>query len=128
MRHGDVFELPVSETEWGQFDVAHTRFLLEHIHDPLAVVRNMVKLVRIGGRVILADDDFDTLRLWPEPPGFSTIWKTHNRTYDRHGNDPQVGRRLIQLLHQAGAAPRFNTFVFFGSCAGQPGSISLSGT
>ena len=121
MREGDVFELPVSETEWGRFDVAHTRFLLEHVRDPLTVVKNMVRLVRVGGRIVLADDDFETLRLWPEPPGFPAIWNTHNRTYDRHGNDPQVGRRLVQLLHQAGAAPRFNTFVFFGSCAGQPG-------
>jgi len=73
IRQGDVFALPVREVEWGQFDVAHTRFLLEHLHDPLAVVRKMVDLVRPGGRIILADDDFDTLRLWPEPPGFSTI-------------------------------------------------------
>jgi SAM-dependent methyltransferase len=120
MRQGDVFKPPIAEAEWGKFDIAHTRFLLEHLRDPLGAVRNMVRSVRPGGRIILADDDFDTLRLWPEPPGFSTIWNAHNRTYDRHGNDPHVGRRLVQLLHQAGAAPCFNTLVFFGSCAGQP--------
>lgn len=35
------------------------------------------------------------------------------------GNNPVVGRRLAQLLHQAGLVPRRNTFVFFGGgCAG----------
>lgn len=119
MRQGDILEPPVAEAELGTFDVAHARFLLEHLRDPLGAVRNMVRAVRPGGRIILADDDFDTLRLWPEPPGFSTIWNAHNRIYDRHGNHPYVGRRLIQLLHRAGATPRFNTLVFFGSCAGQ---------
>jgi uncharacterized protein YidB (DUF937 family) len=28
--------------------------------------------------------------------------------------------RLVQLLHQAGAHPRRNTWVFFGSCVGHP--------
>lgn len=120
LREGDAFEPPIAAAEWGRFDVAHTRFLLEHLRDPLRVVQHMIRMVRPGGRIILADDDYETLRLWPEPPGFSSIWSAHNRTYDRHGNDPQVGRRLVQLLHQAGAAPCFNTLVFFGSCAGQP--------
>lgn len=120
IRLGDAVEPPIADAEWDTFDVAHARFLLEHLRDPLGAVRNMVRAVRPGGRIILADDDFDTLRLWPEPPGFSTIWSAHNRSYDRHGNDPQIGRRLVQLLHQAGAAPRVNTLVFFGSCAGHP--------
>lgn len=120
LRQGDVFNAPLEDHEWNTFDVAHARFLLEHLRDPLEAVRTMVRAVRPGGRVILADDDFDTLRLWPEPPGFTAIWKAHNRTYDRHGNDPHVGRRLVQLLHQAGATPRLATQVFFGACAGQP--------
>ena len=86
----------------GQFDVARARFVLEHIPTPLQVVRNMARAVRPGGRVILSDDDYDGLRLWPEPPGFSLVWNAYQRTYDRHGNDPIVGRRLVQLLHQAG--------------------------
>jgi hypothetical protein len=64
------------------------------------------------------DDDYDGLLFLPEPPGFSPVWHAHQRTHDRHGNDPVVGRRLVQLLHQAGLVPRRNTFVFFGVCAG----------
>ena len=49
-----------------------------------------------------------------------TAWQAYLRSYDRAGNDPYVGRRLVQLLHVAGATPRYNTYVFFGACAGSP--------
>jgi len=118
LRQGGVESPPLDDSEWASFDVAHARFLLEHVPDPLGVVRTMVRTVRPGGRIILEDDDHDVLRLWPEPPGFAPLWQAYMRSYDRHGNDPIAGRRLVQLLHQAGARPKRNTWIFFGSCAG----------
>jgi SAM-dependent methyltransferase len=117
-RRGDVLNLELPREEWGSFDVAHARFILEHVPDPLRVVRTMVRAVKPGGRIVLADDDHDVMRLWPEPPGFYDLWRAYIRTYDRIGNDPFVGRRLVELLHRAGAAPRRNTWIFFGGCAG----------
>ena len=119
-RPGDALRLPLAADEWGTFDVAHARFVLEHVADPLGVVRQMVRAVRPGGRVVLQDDGHDTFRMWPEPPGFGHLWRGYLRTYDRVGNDPLVGHRLVALLHQAGAAPARNTWLFFGSCAGHP--------
>lgn len=120
LREGDAYTLPLSDQEWGGFDVAHARFVLEHLSDPLRVVRGMVRAVRPGGRIVLEDDDHDVLRLHPEPPGFRALWEAYMRTYDRLGNDPYIGRRLVSLLHEAGAKPVRNTWIFFGSCAGQP--------
>jgi SAM-dependent methyltransferase len=117
-RRGDVIALDLPEREWGTYDVAHARFVLEHVADPLRVVRNMVRAVRPAGRVVLADDDHDVLRLWPEPPGFNELWRAYIRTYDRNGNDPYIGRRLVALLHAAGAQPVRNAWIFFGACAG----------
>lgn len=126
LRPGEATALPLSDGERGSFDVAHTRFLLEHVRDPLAVVRQMVTAVRPGGRVVLADDDHDLLKLHPEPPGFHAVWQAFVRGYDRLGNDPYVGRRIPSLLHQAGAAPTRITFVFFGACAGDPSFGGIS--
>jgi SAM-dependent methyltransferase len=117
-RTGDAGALPLQAEEWGSFDVAHARFLLEHVRDPLAVVRTMVKAVRPGGRVVLQDDDHEVLRLWPEPAGFWQVWQAYIRTYDRLGNDPYIGRRLVSLLHDAGAKPVRSNWLFFGSCSG----------
>jgi len=119
-REGDARRLSLRDDEWGTFDVAHARFVVEHVTDPVEVVRQMVRAVRPGGRVVLQDDGHDTFRLSPEPPGFAPLWRSYIRTYDRVGNDPLVGHRLVSVLHQAGAAPVRNNWMFFGSCAGHP--------
>lgn len=119
-RQGDGLRPPLLESELGSFDVAFTRFLLEHVPDPLAVVEQMVRSVRPGGQIVLADDDHDVLRLQPEPEGFARVWRAYMELYTTVGNDPAVGRRLVQLLHQAGASPTRNAWVWFGSCSGDP--------
>jgi ubiquinone/menaquinone biosynthesis C-methylase UbiE len=121
LRHGDALDLPLEPGEWGTFDLVHARYLLEHVADPPAVVGTMVRAARPGGRIVLADDDHDLLRLWPEPPGVMSLWQAYIRSYDRLGNDPYVGRRLVSLLHDSGALPTRNNWVFFGGCAGTSG-------
>ena len=116
-RSGDVLH-PELGADAGRFDLSHARFVLEHVNNPLAVVRSMVASVRPGGRIVLADDDHGVMRLWPEPAGFNDLWSAYIRTYDRVGNDPFVGRRLVQLLEQAGAQPVRNHWLFFGGCTG----------
>jgi SAM-dependent methyltransferase len=120
LRQGDATAPPLWESEWGSFDLAHARFLLEHVSDPLAVVRAMVRAVRPGGRVVLSDDDHAHLCFWPEPEGAMALWKPYVHAFERNGNDPYVGRRLVSLLHEAGAAPVRSTWVFFGASSGMP--------
>ncbi len=118
-RNGDAMSLPLRDDEWGTFDVVHARFLLEHVPDPQAVVNEMVRAARVGGRIVLEDDDHDVLRFYPEPSGVYALWNAYIETYTKLNNDPYVGRRLVSLLHAAGARPVANRWNFFGSCAGQ---------
>jgi SAM-dependent methyltransferase len=118
LRRGDALAFPLEAAEWGSFDVAHARFILEHVPAPERVVGQMVRAVRPGGRVVLCDDDHSLFRLYPEPPGFRAAFKAFVRSYDRNGNDPYVGRRLPALLAAAGARPRRFTWVSVASCAG----------
>jgi SAM-dependent methyltransferase len=118
-RQGDAVAFPLRDDEWETFDVAHARFVVEHVRDPTAVVQQMVNAVKPGGRVVLADDGHDTLRLWPEPAGFDRLWSAYMRTYERVGNDSVIGHRLVALLADAGSEPIRNNWVFFGACAGQ---------
>jgi len=119
LRQGEAFDLPLRAQEWGSFDLAHARFLLEHVGDPLAVVRGMVRAVRVGGRIVVSDDDHDLLRLWPEPAAVMRVWEAYWRSYGDSGNDALIGRKLPALLHAAGARPVRMTWVSFGGCAGE---------
>jgi len=118
LRQGDAAAFPLRAGEWGSFDVAHARFLLEHVPDPARVVGQMARAVRPEGRIVLEDDDYDVLRLWPEPPGFTALYRAYLRSYELLGNDPFVGRRLVALLHQAGATPVRTTAMPYGACRG----------
>jgi len=119
-RVGDAVNLPLDDDQWGTFDIVHARFLLEHVPDPPAVVGAMIRAARPGGRIVLEDDDHDVLRFFPELPETRRLWEAYFRTYAKFGRDPYVGRRLVAMLHQAGATPSGNTWLFFGSCAGSP--------
>ncbi len=118
LRQGDALDLPLGEDEWGSFDLVHTRFLLEHVIDPRPIVATLVRAACPGGRIVLADDDHDVLRVWPEAPRFTTLWNAYVETYTRLGNDPYVGRKLISLLQEAGAEPHRSTWIFYGGCSG----------
>src|SRR5437867_10210886 len=83
-RQGDALKLPLEKHEWGRFDVAHARFL-EHVREPGRVVRQMLRAVRRGGRVVLADGDHQLMRLWPEPQGFVDLWQAYIRAYEHLG-------------------------------------------
>jgi ubiquinone/menaquinone biosynthesis C-methylase UbiE len=119
-RVGGAVDLPLDDDQWGTFDIVHARFLLEHVPDPPAVVGAMVRAARPGGRIVLEDDDHDVLRFFPELPETRRLWEAYFRTYAKFGRDPYVGRRLVAMLHEAGATPSGNTWLFFGSCAGSP--------
>ncbi len=119
-RQGDARAFPLRADEWATFDVAHARFVLEHVRDPLSVVRQMARAVKPGGRVVLADDDHAQLFMWPASAPVQGLWDAYMKTYERAGNDAFIGRRLTGLLHEAGVAPSRTTSVFFGGCAGSP--------
>lgn len=119
-RQGEATALPLGSGERGHFDLAHARFLLEHVPDPLAVVTEMVSAVRPGGRVVLLDDDHELLRLWPECVEADRVWTVYWQHYRARGLDPLIGRRMPDLLRRAGARPTRVTTVFYGATQGLP--------
>lgn len=119
LREGNALDPPLAADEWGAFDIAHARFLLEHLPDPLAAVRVLVRAVRPGGRIVLQDDDHELLRLDPEPVPVRRLWDAYVATYARNGTDAYIGRRLPRLLVEAGARPTRIRYPFFGACAGE---------
>ena len=120
LRSGDPSALPLRDDEWGTFDVVHGRFVLEQVRDPLGVVTAMTRAARPGGRIVLEDDDHVMMRLWPEPDGFAALHRSFLRWCESQGYDHSVGRRLVDLLHRAGAVPKRSASLTVSSCAGSP--------
>jgi SAM-dependent methyltransferase len=113
-RMANAESLDLDGEENGSFDGAHARFILEHVQHPERIVKGMYSALRAGGWAVLADDDHPGLVLFPEPPGFQVLWQAYMQSYERLGNDPHIGRKLVTLLHQAGFRRIRNDVVFFG--------------
>lgn len=119
LRQGDVNEPPLEGSEWGSFDLVHARFLLEHLPNPQRAVDVMVRAARPGGRIALVDDDHSLMRFAPDPGGMAELWRDYAERYRDLGCDPEVGRRLVTLLVDAGAEPMRTTQIPYGGCRGE---------
>lgn len=95
---GDVMRLEASEA----YDVVYSRFLLEHLPDPVEALRRMWRAVRPGGLLVAEDGDFLAEFCEPPHPGFDFWQYAYQETLRRHGGDPLSGRRLHRRFREAG--------------------------
>ncbi len=118
VRQDDAGDLPLADDEWGAFDVVHCRFVLEHVDEPQALVQSLARTLRAGGRMILAADDHDVLRLWPPMPAFDELWHALIHAFSDLGHDPFIGRKLVAMMRVADLDQVQSAGLFFGGCAG----------
>jgi ubiquinone/menaquinone biosynthesis C-methylase UbiE len=96
---GDAHALPLAA---GAFDLVYARYLLEHVRDPHAVLVEMRRVLRPGGRVAVMENDISLARFDPDCPAYDTVWDAFARLQVQLGGDGTIGRRLFGLLYRAG--------------------------
>ena len=96
---GTAVRLPLDDD---QVDIAYARFLFQHLADPGVVLAEMARVVRPGGVVAAVDTDDGSLVVHPEPEGFAELLAASAAAQRDRGGDRHVGRKLKQLLHDAG--------------------------
>lgn len=96
---GDAAILPFED---GSFDLVYCRFLLEYLRDPEQAVREMVRVCRPGGRVLLQDLDGQLLWHYPEDIELERQVTATLATLARTGFDPFAGRKLYHHCYSTG--------------------------
>jgi SAM-dependent methyltransferase len=92
---GDALDLVYGD---GHFDVVCCHFLLLWVADPARAVREMARVTRSGGCVLIcAEPDYGGRVDWPDLP--LRGWQVEGLR--RQGADPTIGRRLRELLVSA---------------------------
>ena len=84
------------------FDLTYARYVLEHVADPLQVVREMRRVTRPGGRVAACENDVSLFRVDPPCPAFEAVFAAFQQLQATLGGDSLVGRRLYRLFREAG--------------------------
>jgi len=86
----------------GSFDVVHARTLLVNLPAPAEVAAEMIRLTRPGGWVASMEPDTEYGRCYPPHPAYDRLCEIFTMVFRRNGADPWIGRRVPELLRQAG--------------------------
>jgi ubiquinone/menaquinone biosynthesis C-methylase UbiE len=94
----DAHALPFAD---GEFAAARVERTLQHVLDPAAVIAEMARVVRPGGRVVAAEPDWDTLVISSGDRQTTRAVLEELRTSSRN---PAVGRAVAGYFADAGIA------------------------
>jgi SAM-dependent methyltransferase len=98
---GDVYALDHPDDA---FDVVHAHQVLQHLADPAAALREMLRVCRPHGVVAARDADYAAMTWYPADPRLDRWLAVYRAVAHGNGAEPDAGRRLLAWARAAGAA------------------------
>jgi demethylmenaquinone methyltransferase/2-methoxy-6-polyprenyl-1,4-benzoquinol methylase len=86
--HGEAERLPFGD---GEFDALTFTYLLRYVDDPTATLRELVRVVRPGGRIAMLEFGV------PRNPALRALWRVHTRI-----GLPSLGRLVSPAWYEVG--------------------------
>jgi len=107
-KHGgrlEIVQASIMQTRLpdNSFDFAFARFLFQHLPDPVGAAREVLRVLKPGGKFVIHDPD-EKLHLW-DPPAEPEVEAIGERFIEQHaaqGGSRYRGRRLPRILKEAG--------------------------
>ena len=96
---GDAYALPFDD---GAFDITHTHQTLQHVGDPVAMLREMARVTAPGGTIAAREVDYAATSWFPLLPGLAQWLDLYLRVHRGNGGEPNAGRHLKAWAHDAG--------------------------
>lgn len=86
------------------FDFAYARLIFQHLPDRVGAAREILRLLKPGGRLVILDVDDDLNMLYdpPDPPEIKAINERAVEEHRAKGGDRNVGRKLWRIMAEAG--------------------------
>jgi SAM-dependent methyltransferase len=99
LRVGDLYELPFPDAS---FDVVHAHQVLQHLTDPVGALREMRRVLRLGGVLAARDADYACFAWAPPDPLLSRWLELYRAVARGNGGEPDAGRFLKGWALDAG--------------------------
>lgn len=94
----DIYELSHQLTQ--KFDLVYCRFLMVHLQDPLAAIKQLQKILKPQGCLIIAELDNRTWYSYPSSAHFQKEVNLLCETGKLRGVDLEIGKKLYTLFRQ----------------------------
>ena len=108
------------------YDVVTCRFVLQHLNQPVDLLRRMWNGARPGGVIVVEDADFDGLFCEPHCDAFDFYLRMYRSVLRQNGGDPAAGRKLYRYFLEVGI-PAVELHVVQGVAAtGKRKTLALS--
>ena len=96
---GDAYALDFADDT---FDIVHAHQTLQHVANPVAVLREMQRVAKPGGVVAARAGDYGGMIWFPALPGLTRWMETYQTVARSNGGEPDAGRRLRFWAMEAG--------------------------
>ena len=96
---GDAYH---SDLPSGSFDLVHTRFVASTAGEPETLLREAIRLVRIGGTVALQEPDITTLNCYPPHQAWDRLKSILEGAFTSVGANVRLAQHLFPLMRHAG--------------------------
>lgn len=89
--------------EGNQFDFAYARFLFQHLPDPIGAAKEIWRVLKPGGKLVICDVDDELFGLFQPPiPELSIVLEKFGQAQAARGGNRRIGRSLWRMLKAAG--------------------------
>lgn len=96
---GDIHCLPFADAS---FEVVHAHQVLQHVADPVQALRELARVCKPGGYVVVRDADYGAFAWYPESAGMERWRELYTAVARSNGGEPNAGRRLRFWAREAG--------------------------
>ncbi|MGQ0578949.1 MAG: methyltransferase domain-containing protein, partial [Betaproteobacteria bacterium] len=100
-KQGSVYELPFADAA---FDAVFSHALLEHLREPAKAVTEFSRVLRPGGALGVCTPDWGGFLVAPPSEELLLAFEAYKNLQIRNGGDAYCGRKLGELLADAGFA------------------------
>ncbi len=84
------------------YDAVLFIWVLEHVTEPMAVLRNVQRFVNQGGKIFAVEVFHSSLQFFPECPNAMEFWKQSIKYQKSIKGDADIGHRMGNLFYDAG--------------------------
>ncbi|MFV0460809.1 MAG: class I SAM-dependent methyltransferase [Actinomycetales bacterium] len=96
---GDIHRLDLPNDG---FDVVHAHQVLQHVPNPVAALREMIRVARAGGIVAARDSDYAAFTWFPDEPALTRWLALYDQLARQAGGEPNAGRHYRRWARAAG--------------------------